>query len=132
MDIERNFIIAIDTVNFTLYGDAMNNSDPGRSLHRLAGILVAIPILIWMSTGLLFHIKHRYVEAYEQLQTPAERSSWDLVTVNPAQLVRQEKLDADGPISLSRHPSGVMVYFAHSKGRPVAIDGASGQILQPA
>ena len=110
----------------------MNDPSPIRPFHRLTGVLVAVPLLIWISTGLLFHVKHRYGEAYEQLQVPAAAARWDRVGVSPAQLVREGKLDPGGRLSLAVHPSGAMVYQGLSKGRRVSIDGSTGRPLQPA
>lgn len=56
-------------------------------LHRLAGLALALPLLLWMGTGALFHLEHRYGEAYEPLAAPPPPAvAWGEARVAPAQL----------------------------------------------
>ena len=41
-----------------------------RRAHRILGTIVALQLLIWLATGVLFNVKHRYAEAYEMLHAP--------------------------------------------------------------
>ena len=41
----------------------MDHKPPvSRRLHRLLGAIVMVQIIIWLITGILFNIKHRYGE----------------------------------------------------------------------
>jgi len=52
-----------------------------RSLHRILGLLLAAPFLVWTATGLLFHLKPGWSAAYDMLS--AERADAE---VKPAEL----------------------------------------------
>jgi uncharacterized iron-regulated membrane protein len=65
-----------------------------RAFHRVAGAVVATQLLIWIVTGLLFNVKYRYDEAYEQL-TPIPSAtdgagSW----VSPADALQRSGIEA--------------------------------------
>src|SRR6185436_3171956 len=43
-----------------------------RRLHRVAGLVLALPILAWAATGVLFHVKPGWGPAYAALELPLE------------------------------------------------------------
>lgn len=102
-----------------------------RRLHHFLGPLLALPLVLWVITGLLFHIKHRYGEAYEVLtvhhSAPAD---WSTAVIAPAQVIGRGLVTA--PLVLAVHPSGRLVYFGKQGAQPVAIDAAKGAALAPA
>ena len=102
-----------------------------RRFHRVLGPLLALPLVLWVVTGLLFHVKHRYGEAYEVLAVPlAAEPDWTSATLSPAEVIRAGL--ARAPLVLASHPSGRLAYFARSAAGPVAIDAESGAALAPA
>lgn len=104
-----------------------------RRHHRLFGALLSIPLILWMVTGLLFHLKFRYDEAFETLQVPVSITSghWKVATVAPADLAALG-LDLSKPFKLMLHPSGQAAYVGSASGNPIAIDAASGTRLPAA
>lgn len=54
-----------------------------KKLHRLIGIAVAAPILLWALTGIVFLIKPGYEGAYEQL-SPRHYEMQDTISLLPA------------------------------------------------
>ncbi len=105
-----------------------------RKMHRLAGLLLAVPLILWMITGLLFHVKYRYSEAYEALAAPIrmEEVAWQDATLSPAQIFSRHQLDTNSQLGLHIHPSGKAVYAVAIQGKGVVIDAATGEILTPA
>ncbi|MBF5046624.1 hypothetical protein FGE12_29670 [Aggregicoccus sp. 17bor-14] len=103
-----------------------------RSLHRLCGLLLTLPVLLWMGTGVLFHVKHRYAEAYEPLAVPlppGTPSAWTEARRAPAELLAAGLLDAAGPLVLQRHPSGRPVLLGLHAGAGRAVDAGTGAVL---
>ena len=98
-------------------------------LHRLAGLLLALPVLLWMGTGVLFHVKHRYAEAYEPLAVPRPPARWAQAQLTPAALVARGALAADGPLVLLQHPSGRAVWLGLHEGAVRAVDAEHGEAL---
>ena len=95
------------------------------TLHRLAGLVLALPVVLWMGTGVLFHVKHRYAEAYEALKVPAPQADWARATVPPSQ--------AGGAVlALFTHPSGVPAYLVARGDDARVVDAATGEELPPA
>jgi hypothetical protein len=41
-----------------------------RAAHRLAGLALTVPLALWIGTGLRFHLKPGWDEAYEGLAAP--------------------------------------------------------------
>lgn len=102
-----------------------------RRLHRIVGSLLVLPLVVWIATGVLFHVKHRYDEAYEALAVPPERTpDWASARLAPADALALARVEP--PLVLAAHPSGVLAYFARRAGVPVAIDASSGAELPPA
>jgi len=56
-----------------------------RAFHRFAGAVVAIQLLIWIVTGLLFNVKYRYDEAYEVLTPVPSQSDPNQPWVSPVE-----------------------------------------------
>lgn len=108
------------------------NSRTIRSGHRLAGCALSLPLCVWMTTGILFHVKHRYAEAYEALALPPPAADvWSRAALSPADAIGRGLLDA-GPVTLGSHPEGEPVYFGRREGRPVAVSAVDGRSLAPA
>lgn len=104
-----------------------------RKLHRLLGLLLAAPLILWMLTGLLFHIKHRYGEAYESLEVPQTKdASWENATLSPAELFSRGAFDTGSKISLQLHPSKRTVYTGLKDGKGAVIDAQNGTKLEAA
>jgi len=102
-----------------------------RRFHRVLGPLLALPLILWVVTGLLFHVKHRYGEAYEVLAAPlAAEPDWTGATVSPAAVLAAGL--ARAPLVLAVHPSGRLAYFGGSADGPVALDAHSGERILPA
>lgn len=92
---------------------------------------MALPLMLWVLTGLLFHVKHRYGEAYETLRVPREHAvDWASAAIPPSQIVRAEL--ARAPLALAVHPSGRLAYFGSDDRGGVAIDAHSGARIEPA
>ncbi len=103
-----------------------------RRVHRLAGLGLALPLLVWTVTGLLFHVKHRYAEAYEPLAVPFTADVlWGRAVFSPAMLQARGVLDV-GPATLATHPRGLIAWLGKRNGEPVAIDSASGDTIPEA
>ena len=102
-----------------------------RRFHRVLGLVLALPLILWVLTGLLFHIKHRYGEAYEALVVPAAvEPDWSLARVSPAQVI--ERGQADAPLTLGVHPSGRLAYYGKKADLPIAVDAATGEVIAAA
>lgn len=101
---------------------------PVRRLHRLLGLVLCLPLVLWMATGLLFHVKHRYAEAYEPLAAPLPApAAWGGAVMSPAAVTARGHLDAGAPIALGTHPRGLVCYFGKKGGEGAAVDSASGE-----
>jgi hypothetical protein len=50
----------------------MSASPRVRRLHRVLGLVLVLPIVLWAATGLLFHLKPGWDEAYAPLALPAQ------------------------------------------------------------
>lgn len=106
-----------------------------RTMHRLIGILMALPLLVWIVTGVLFNVKYRYAEAYEtlEIQTPA---SWESARKSPAELVQEQRLDGTEKMALFASPfvspAGTPAYAGMHEGKPVAISAATGEDIPAA
>ncbi|MBI5434804.1 MAG: hypothetical protein HZA52_18370 [Planctomycetes bacterium] len=102
-----------------------------RRFHRLLGTILVLPLVLWIATGVLFHVKHRYDEAYEALAVPPESApDWSRATVAPADVLATGL--ADAPLTLAAHPSGRLAYFGRRGAAPVAIDAETGAPIEPA
>lgn len=99
-----------------------------RRLHRIVGSLLVLPLVVWIATGVLFHVKHRYDEAYEALAVPPERApDWASARLAPADVLARARVEP--PLVLGVHPSGALAYFARRADAPIAIDATSGAEL---
>lgn len=103
-----------------------------RAAHRIAGLVLAVPLVLWIGTGLLFHVKPGWDEAYESLAPPSPGPlPWEQVVFSPAAVKARGLLDP-GPVALAPHPSGLVAWFGLREGRPAAVDGTSGEPIPPA
>ncbi|HYN43462.1 MAG TPA: hypothetical protein VE129_16920 [Thermoanaerobaculia bacterium] len=110
----------------------MNVAIPARAIHRLAGAGLVLPLVLWIGTGLLFHVKPGWDEAYESLSAPPPAPPpWERVVFSPASVKARGLLDP-GPVTLAAHPSGLVAYFGRRDGRAAAVDGTSGDPIPPA
>jgi uncharacterized iron-regulated membrane protein len=105
-----------------------------RTLHRLIGITMALPLFLWIVTGILFNVKYRYAEAYESLalKLPATTSTWSGALVSPGELVSSGKIDAAGRISLFMHPSKTPAYAGVRGSTPVVVNATNGEYISEA
>lgn len=102
-----------------------------RRFHRLLGLILVLPLALWVFTGLLFHIKYRYDEAYEALAIPhPSQPDWSKAKASPASVI--ESGIAEGPLVLGVHPSGRLVYYGKLGAKPVVVDAATGEELSQA
>ena len=92
---------------------------------------MALPLFVWIVTGVLFNVKYRYAEAYETL-TVHTAKSWNSARISPADLVEDRKLDETGKVSLFMHPSGIPAYAGVREGMPVAVSALSGDAIPQA
>lgn len=92
---------------------------------------MALPLFVWIATGVLFNVKYRYAEAYETLAMHSAKS-WNSARVSPADLVEDRKLDASGKVSLFMHPSGMPAYAGVRENMPVAVNATSGDPMPEA
>lgn len=107
-------------------------AQPLRVAHRLAGLVLVVPLVLWIGTGLLFHVKPGWDEAYESLAAPSPGPlPWERVVFSPAAVKARGLLDP-GPVSLAPHPSGLVAWFGLKEGRPAAVDGTSGESIPSA
>ncbi len=102
-------------------------------LHRLLGLVLALPLGVWMTTGTLFHLKHRYDEAYEPLKVPAPTVvPWGDARLAPADVVARGLLGREVPLALAVHPGGQPVYLGVLGGEARAVDARDGSVLPAA
>jgi uncharacterized iron-regulated membrane protein len=102
-----------------------------KRFHRVFGLLLALPLFLWMITGILFNVKYRYAEAYEALKVPVKTKDldWREAKVSPADLVERGLVDGSVKLSLFAHPSNRPAYAGSKAKAPVVIDaGAAAQI----
>ncbi len=110
----------------------MNVAVSARALHRLAAGGLVVPLVLWIGTGLLFHVKPGWDEAYEPLSAPPPGPPpWERVVFSPAAVKARGLLDA-GPVQLAAHPAGLVAWFGRREGRAAAVDGTSGEPIPPA
>ncbi len=110
----------------------MNVVISARAAHRVAGAGLLLPLVLWIGTGLLFHVKPGWGEAYEALAAPPPGAPpWERVVFSPAAVKARGLLDP-GPVTLAAHPSGLVAYFGCRGGRAAAVDGTSGDPIPPA
>ena len=95
---------------------------------------MALPLFLWIVTGILFNVKYRYSEAYEALalKPVASVDAWSSALVSPGELVSSGKLDASARISLFLHPSKVPAYAGARNGIPVAVNAVTGEYITEA
>lgn len=102
-------------------------------LHRLLGLFLALPLAMWMATGTLFHLKHRYDEAYEPLKVPPPATvPWGDARLSPADVVARGLLGPETSLVLAVHPTGQPVYLGLLGGEPRAVDARDGSVLPAA
>ncbi len=84
-----------------------------------------------MVTGALFHVKHRYDEAYEALRVPLPSHSFRDARVSAAEVLGL--LDApDARPVLFAHPSGKAAWIVQAAAGPVLVDAATGEPIPQA
>ena len=102
-----------------------------RRFHRVLGLTLILPLALWVLTGLLFHVKHRYDEAYEALAVPhVLQPDWSKAKTSPASVI--ERGIAESPLVLAVHPSGRLAYYGKLGTKPVAVDAANGEEIPQA
>jgi hypothetical protein len=103
-----------------------------RRTHRALGLALATPLVLWMATGLLFHVKYRYAEAYEALRVPS-RGDPDLArfTVSAAQAAAGNFFEKGCMPRFALRPDGRGAWFGKKGETGAAVDASSGEALQP-
>jgi uncharacterized iron-regulated membrane protein len=101
-----------------------------RRLHRFLGLSLAMPLVLWMATGVLFHVKYRYAEAYESLQA-LRRGTADLsrFTVSAARAATGDRFEKECVPRFGVRPDGRAGWFGRKGGKGVAVDAETGAIL---
>jgi PepSY-associated TM region len=104
-----------------------------RRLHRFLGLSLAMPLVLWMATGVLFHVKYRYAEAYESLQA-LRRGTADLsrFTVSAARAAAGDRFEKECVPRFAVRPDGRGAWFGRKDGKGVGVDAATGELLSPA
>ncbi len=97
-----------------------------RGLHRALGVLVVPQLVVWLATGVLFNVKHRYDEAYETLAAPPAAVDSAALGLSPAEAARRAGAPA-APVTLRHDAFGYAYAIA---GR--LIDAATGAPRVPA
>lgn len=67
-----------------------------RRWHRRIGLLLSLQVVLWVLTGLLFNVKHRYNEYLVQLVPPAPAPRFEAPLIPPARPVEKLWLRYDG------------------------------------
>lgn len=101
-----------------------------RRFHRILGLVLVLPLLAWVATGVMFHVKHRYAEAYESLSVPTTDVDWTRATLSASEVLEREAMQP--PITLAVHPSGVLAWFGATANGPLAVDAGTGARIEPA
>ena len=102
-----------------------------RKLHRVLGLVLLAPFLLWTATGLLFLLKPGWGPAYELLD-PFETSTLNLAAVlTPTEALRLAGLK-DNPerVELGQTALGP-VYRVRFRSASSLIDARSGRVVSP-
>jgi len=103
-----------------------------RRLHRLLGAIVLLQLIVWLVTGILFNLKHRYAEAYELIERPATTASAAGLRIAPAAATTAAR--HDGRVVLLHDWRGY-VYAVLPRSEqakpapPLLVDAATGDAL---
>jgi hypothetical protein len=103
-----------------------------RNAHRALGVALALPLVLWMATGLLFHVKHRYAEAYEALKAPAPPADLARFTVSAAQAAATGVFETGCVPRFAVRPDGKGAWFGKKGDAGAAVDAERGSLLEPA
>ena len=80
---------------------------PARRLHRLAGLVLLLPMLGWAATGAIFFLKPGYDDAYSSLAVKTYPLGAPLAVTAPADWLEVRYLRTVlGPHLLARTPTG--------------------------
>jgi len=103
-----------------------------RTAHRALGLALALPLVLWMATGLLFHVKHRYGEAYEALRaTSAGPPDLSRFTVSAAQAAATGAFEKGCVPRFAVRPDGKGAWFGKKGDAGTAVDAENGSVLGP-
>ena len=95
-----------------------------RSLHRVLGLVLAAPFLLWTVTGLLFHLKPGWGEAYEMLSAERADGEVALAELAPPSTTAASRVEAFstvlGPMWRITHGAETDLY-----------DGKTARLLSP-
>lgn len=105
-----------------------------RRVHRWLGLAVAVPVLLWTGTGLLFHFKPGWDRAYEQLSCARPKVAVDVATLKlphpsrpPAHL--EVMATALGPLVVTRDARGRHALYDRSGVRRSPLSKADAEKL---
>jgi hypothetical protein len=103
-----------------------------RPLHRVLGLVLLIPFLLWTATGLMFLLKPGWTPAYEMLDA-FQPTALDLGAVlPPAQMLRQAGIEgAPTRIELGQTALGPMYRVRLWEGGTALADARSGRLQSP-
>lgn len=95
-----------------------------RRTHRLLGLAMLLPLLAWVATGVVFHLKPGWGPAYASPRLPQS-------PIDPASLPAAPRF-ATSPLSLTwiRTPLGLHL-LARTEAGPLQVDPADGRPLPP-
>ena len=102
-----------------------------RPAHRALGLALALPLVLWMATGLLFHVKRRYAEAYETLRAPFPASDLSRFTVSAARASAGDFFESGWVPRFAIRPDGKGAWFGKKGEEGRAVDASSGAALGP-
>jgi uncharacterized iron-regulated membrane protein len=102
--------------------------------HRWLAISLAVPLVVWSVTGLMFHLKPGWDRAYEQL-TPERTTGPDLGAVVPVSTISETLAGSSSsrPISKVELFETVLgpLYRVRADDRTTLVDARTGRVLSP-
>lgn len=105
-----------------------------RRLHRWLGLLLLVPLLLWITTGLLFHLKPGWSGAYEMLDStpsPTELEPATIVSLERAVAGAGADPGALASAELVLSDLGALWRLGFAGGRHVLVDARTGALRSP-
>ncbi|HTM23228.1 MAG TPA: PepSY domain-containing protein [Kofleriaceae bacterium] len=106
------------------------------AIHRWLGLALALVLLAWTATGLLFHLKPGWSGAYEMLDPARPDATLDPATLQPITAVVAGAGQGDHPppvtdLSLSTTTLGPVYRVGRAGAAPLLVDARTGARLSP-